>query len=120
MPRRPAPRAVLLEQGRITDPRERPRRRVDQAAAMADLQPGGTEQLAGVAGRTGSEEHAVRRARADRGAQPGPLGLRQVPGDRPGAGHLAAGIEQDVAEPAGTARACPLLPAVKLLARLRG
>src|SRR6185312_8266304 len=50
----------------------------DQAAALADLQPGRTEQLAGGRRGAGREEHAVTRAGARRRGQAGPFGLRQV------------------------------------------
>ena len=61
--------------GASSDPQEAPRVLVDEAAAPADLEPGGAEQRPGRAGRARGEEDAVarlapRRARPGRRARP--------------------------------------------------
>ena len=48
--RGPAARAVLFEHGGVDHPQERPLAGIDEAQSLADLQPGGAEQLTGLGG----------------------------------------------------------------------
>ena len=105
-----------LEQRRVDDPEEAPRRLVDEAAAPADLQARGAEERAGRLGGAGGEEHAVARLGPDVCGEAGQLGLREVLGHRPGEGAVL--LDEHVGEAAGAALPGPVLPGVELLARL--
>ena len=105
-----------LEQRGVDDPEEAPGRLVDELAAPADLQAGGTEQGARGLRRAGGEEDAVARLGAHVLGEPGELGLGEVLGDRPA--ERAVVLHEHVGQAAGAALLGPLLPGVELLARL--
>ena len=111
--RGPAARAVFLEQGGVHHPQERPLAGIDQAQALADLQPGRAQQLPGLARGAGGEEDAVTRRRSGGIGKPCPFGVRQVPRDRPRLRYRPVGADNHVSEAAGAAGARPLLPAVQ-------
>src|SRR5690606_31016051 len=101
-----------LEQRGVDDPAERPRGLVDQLAAAADLEPGGTQERARALDRAGSEEDAVARLGTHVGGQPGPLGVAEVLGHR--AAELTVLADEDVGQTLGAALLGPLLPGVEL------
>ena len=107
-----------LEHRSVHDPDELPRVVVDQAAALADLEPRGGQQTERVRSPACREEDAVAGFRPGLGRQARPLLLGQVLGDR--AAELSVLLHQDVGEALGAARACPVLPGVELLAGLPG
>ena len=96
----------------------------DQAASSirpqppADLEPGGAEQRPGrLASAPAAKNTQSPGVGADRGGQPGPLGLGEVLGDR--AAELAVLADQDVGQALGAALLGPVLPGVERPARLR-
>ena len=109
---------LRFEHRPLDDPDEAPRRLVHQPAPPADLQPGRTQQLARRARLAGGEEDRVAAGRTARLGQPGQVLGGQVLRHR--AARLAGlGVQHRVRQPAGAARARPLLPGVELPAGLR-
>ena len=106
-----------LEHRRVHHPQEAPGVLVDQADPMADLQPGGTEQLLGGLPVAGGEEDRVARLGVHRRCDPCPLSVGDVLGDR--STQFAVLADGDVGQPAGAALLGPLLPGVELPARQR-
>ncbi len=118
--RGPAALVGLLEHRGVDDPAERPGRLVDQLGPLRDLDAGGAEQLLRLTPLVrGGEEDRVARLRADRVGQPGQVRLGQVLGDR-ATRRAGLRVEHHVGQAAGAAGLRPVLPAVQLLAGLRG
>ena len=116
---RPTAFVIPLEHRRVHHPAERPRRLVDQAGPVGDLDAGRAEQLLRLAPfvRRG-EEDGVARLGANDVAQPRQMRGGQVLGDR-AARFAGLRVKHDVRQSPRAARLGPLLPAVQFFAGLR-
>ena len=103
--------AGRLKQGRVHDPGERPRPRVDHVQPTGDLAAGRAQQRPGSLDRSGRKEHAVTGFRAYVHCQPGPLGVGEILGHRPT--ERAVVIDEDIGQAAMSALLGPVLPAVQ-------
>ena len=106
-----------LEERSVNNPGKRPRVRIDQVAALTDLEAGGAKQLTRSGGLTSSEENTVTRLGASCLGEASALSFGNVLCNRAAKG--AFFIKSDVSKSLGAARLGPFLPLIKGTARLR-